>query len=340
LSEYLNLEELKWVLTNVKYLAHGKTIAVRPDFVVAYDKTLLTEAKGTNVLFNDSHVEFVKPEILKALGISANTIQIETRILSVSEDFLQSIGLDANSIRSSDAWSEHLLADPAAEPNSETYSLILDDLHVSFLLKVAQAHKGAKMLISPRATVHEGKTAEIKSITVYPVLHYNEPNDPSSEPQPKIDYVEIGTHIWLKPELTPDNQNVHLDFKLEISQLKGIIEGKYKGKYPYHKPIVDVISTEKRTVVPDGKTLLIGGLKITKQVSATPILNRLPVVGEVFRSRDKTREQKTLLILVKPVINPQQKATKILPGQEDSEEHIKSLARRLETKLNRSAGPK
>ncbi len=339
-TEYLKLEDFNWVITNVEYLARGKTITVRPDIVIAYDKKLLEERKGTNVLFNDSHVEFIKPERLKALGISANTIQIETRILSVSEDFLKDIGLDANSVHSSDAWSEHLLADPAAEPNSKTYSLILDDLHISFLLKAAQAHKGARMLISPRATVHEDKTAEIKSITEYPVLHYIEPNDAYDEPQPKIDYVEIGTHIWLKPELTPDNQNVNLYFKLEMSQLKGIIEGKYQGKYPYQKPIVDVISTETRTVVPNGKTLLIGGQKITEQVSATPILNRLPVVGEVFRSRDKTREQKTLLILVKPVINPQQKATKILPGQEDSEEHIKSLARRLETKLNRSAGPK
>jgi hypothetical protein len=43
------------------------------------------------------------------------------------------------------------------------------------------------------------------------------------------------------------------------------------------------------------------------------------------------------LILVKPIINPQQKASKILPGQADSEEHIKSLARQLEKKLKRSA---
>jgi hypothetical protein len=47
-----------------------------------------------------------------------------------------------------------------------------------------------------------------------------------------------------------------------------------------------------------------------------------------------------LLILVKPIINPQQKASKILPGEADSEEHIKSLARQLEKKLNHPAEPK
>jgi len=263
LRGYLKTEDFAWTWQNVGYLAHGKTVLVLPDTVIAYDKMLLAERKGTNVLFNAGYVEFVKPERLKELGIGATAILIETRLLSVSEDFLKDIGLDANSVSSSDVWSEHLVADSAAEPNDETYSLIIDDLHVSFLHKAVQAHKGTKALTAPRATVHEGKTAEIKIMTVYPVLDYNEPNDASDEPQPKTDYVEIGTRIWLKPALTPDNENVNLDFKLEISQLKGIIEGKYKGKYPYYKPIVDVISTETRTVVPNGKTLLIGGLKIT-----------------------------------------------------------------------------
>ena len=343
LSEYLNVEELKWVLANIKYLTYGKTIAVRPDTVIAYDKTLLAERKGTNVLYNDFHVDFVKPERLKELDIGATAILIETRLLSVSEEFLKDIGLDANSVSNSDAWSEHLVADSAADPNTGTYSLLLDELHVSFLLRAAQAHKGTKALTAPRATVHEGKTAEIKIMTVYPVLDYNEPNDASDEPQPKTDYVEIGTRIWLKPELTPDNKNVNLDFKLEMSQLKGIIEGKYQGKYPYHKPIVDVISTETRTVVPNGKTLLIGGLKIIEQVesrSSVPILSKLPLIGKAFRSRSIIKDHKMLLILVKLIINPQQKASKILRGQADSEKHIKSLGRLLEKKLNRLAEPK
>ena len=125
-----------------------------------------------------------------------------------------------------------------------------------------------------------------------------------------------------------------------MSQLKGIIEGKYQGKYPYHKPIVDVISTETRTVVPNGKTMLIGGLKIIEQEKEPrpPRSKELPLIGGLFRSAIK--EPRMLLILVKPIINPQQKASKILRGQADSEEHIKSLARQLEKKLNPPAEPK
>ncbi|MBA7479039.1 Type 3 secretion system secretin [subsurface metagenome] len=339
LSEYSNVEELKWVLANVKYLAHGKTIAVRPDTVIAYDKKLLAERKGTNVLFNDCHVEFVKPEELKKLGISATEILIEiVRLLMVSEDFLKDIGLDANSVHNSDAWSEHLVADSAAEPNSETYSLMLDELHISFLLKAVQAHQGSKMLVTPRVMTREGTTASIAVLTEeYYISGYNEPNRPSDKAVPKLDKVELGTRIWLKPELTPDNNNIKLDFKMEFRQLLGYEERKYKGKYIYLVPRLNVVSTKMPCLIPDGKTLLIGGLKMIKQVesrSGAPLLTKIPVIGGLFRSRAKIKDYKMLLVLVKPTINPQQKASKILRGQADSEEHIKSLARQLEKKLN------
>ncbi|MCH8120817.1 MAG: M48 family metalloprotease [Planctomycetes bacterium] len=343
---YLNEEEFEWALANVKYLAKGKMLTDPPDVILAYDKKILTEGMGTNILRNDTYVGFVKFEELKKLGISATEILIVTKFLSVSEDFLKDVGLDANSISTSYAWSEHLVADSAAEPNSETYSLILDDLHIRFLLKAVQAHQGSKILAAPQVLTLEGMTASMAIMTEeLPVLDYNEPNDASDEPQPKIDYVEIGTRIWLKPELTPDNENIELDFKLEIRQLLGFEERKYKGKYPYKIPKVDVVSIKMRPLIPDGKTLLIGGLKIIEKVesrSSAPLLSKLPVVGGLFKRSTITdiKDHKMLLILVKPIINPQQKASKILRGQEDSEEHIKSLARQLEKKLKRHDKPK
>ncbi len=105
-------------------------------------------------------------------------------------------------------------------------------------------------------------------------------------------------------------------------------------------PRTEVVSTQTQLVVPDGKTLLIGGLKMTEQEKepGTPQLKDLPLIGGLFRSTIK--EPRMLLILVKPIINPQQKASKILRGEADSEEHIKSLARQLEKKLNSPAETK
>jgi type II secretory pathway component GspD/PulD (secretin)/beta-lactamase regulating signal transducer with metallopeptidase domain len=327
LREYLKTDQLKWATGNVEYLAKGKTTSDRPDIVIAYDKTLLSEGKGTNVLFNDSHVSFEKPERLKELDITRAKIQIESRILTVSEDFLKDIGLDANSVRTSEIWSEHLLADSAAEPNSQTYRLILDDLSVSFLLRAVEAHKDARVLASPRVLAWSNEKATMVIATEHPYISgYSEPNRPSEKPAPRIEYVEEGIFLTLKSELTANNENISLDFDLEIRKLLGIEEHKDKGKYPYQIPRLEVISTQTRCLVPDGKTLLIGGQKVTRQVgsdSRVPILGDLPMVGRLFRRQADTGERQILLTLVKPTVLRQQAET-TRPEKVDTQDFVET----------------
>jgi prepilin-type processing-associated H-X9-DG protein len=67
----LTPEQVQWLLDNVEYLGQGVTITVNGprDAVLAYDKTLMKEGRGTNVLFLDTHVQLVEPAKLKELGI-------------------------------------------------------------------------------------------------------------------------------------------------------------------------------------------------------------------------------------------------------------------------------
>jgi|GEM_PF-3260726 len=69
-KDYIDEQDLKWFLENVQYHVEGKTAADPPNATIAYDKTLLDRANGTNVLFNDSHVAFARPEQLEKLGIT------------------------------------------------------------------------------------------------------------------------------------------------------------------------------------------------------------------------------------------------------------------------------
>jgi len=346
LPVYLNVKDYRWVLSNVEYLAHGKTLADRPDTVIAYDKTLLKERKGTNVLYNDCHVGFEKVEKLKQLGIGDARILIQTQLWSVTEDFLKAVGLDANSANFSDVWTGHLAGKYSFEPNRQTYFLMIDDLHVNFLTRAIRANPDSKVLAAPEVLCLEGRTAEIAVVTeeYHYVSGYNEPQDPSGRPQPIHDKAETGTHLWLKPILSRDNEKVVLDLlKLENSQLEGIIEGKYKEKYPYQKPIVNKIITQTRIVIPDGKTMLIGGLNSIEQAKKeppAPLSNKLPLIGKIVPRSAATAEQKMLLILIKPITNPWQKATKILPGREDAEDNIRRLAEQLDKKMNPAEKPK
>ncbi|MHC4475093.1 MAG: tetratricopeptide repeat protein [Planctomycetota bacterium] len=66
---YLDQRTLVWALENVEYLGEGKTPADHPQIVLGYDKNLLQTGEGTNVFFNDGHIEFAQPDKLEELGI-------------------------------------------------------------------------------------------------------------------------------------------------------------------------------------------------------------------------------------------------------------------------------
>jgi general secretion pathway protein D len=60
-----------------------------------------------------------------------------------------------------------------------------------------------------------------------------------------------------------------------------------------------------RVSVPDGGTLLLGGQKIAAEVEkeiGVPVLSKIPVLGRLFGNRSKIKDEKILLILVKPTI--------------------------------------
>ena len=63
--------ELARCREHVQYLGKGVKANDDPARVLAYDKTLLAEGKGTNVLYVDARVEFVSPERCKELMPSA-----------------------------------------------------------------------------------------------------------------------------------------------------------------------------------------------------------------------------------------------------------------------------
>ena len=57
--------------------------------------------------------------------------------------------------------------------------------------------------------------------------------------------------------------------------------------------------------MPDRGTLLLGGHKLAAEVdkeAGVPILSKIPILGRLFTNRSSVRDQKILLILVKPTI--------------------------------------
>jgi hypothetical protein len=66
LRPYLD-SNMVWIFNNVQY--RKIAVASRPDTPMAFDKTMFAKGNGTVVLYNDGHVEFVKPDKLTNMRI-------------------------------------------------------------------------------------------------------------------------------------------------------------------------------------------------------------------------------------------------------------------------------
>ena len=209
------------------------------------------------------------------------------------------------------------------------YGSILDDLQVAFLLRATVAHKDSKALTAPVATVLNGESAtfNINRSVIFPLPPVQTQGvvqtgavtgttQAGGGNLPQYITVPIGSILTITPVITHDKKNVLLniitiqnDFLgLNTSQVQAPIIGGGAGEvqtWEVSLPETERSSLMTRVSVPDGGTLLLGGQRITasvEQEAGVPVLSKIPVLGRLFGNRSKVRDQKILLILVKPTI--------------------------------------
>jgi len=209
------------------------------------------------------------------------------------------------------------------------YGSILDDLQVAFLLRATQAHTDSKSLIEPKVTVLSGESA---SFTVQSQVSYALPPDVMRSrsrgfyagadltdlvQQQNVMFQPVGTMLSITPTITADKKYVLLNIVTQLTDLlrfqthdvtqviQDANDEDVLATYPVTVPETETSSVMTRVNVPDGGTLLLGGQKITAEVekeSGVPILSKIPIIGRLFGNRSTLRDQKILLILVKPTI--------------------------------------
>ena len=98
--------------------------------------------------------------------------------------------------------------------------------------------------------------------------------------------------------LGPEGDHLQLHYSIELNSFTG--EGS-NGIPPPRQ--TDAVSSS--VTIPDGHTIVVGGLKRQDHGESTamvPLLGRLPFIKHLFRSHTTTDTQTTLFIFIKPII--------------------------------------
>jgi type II secretory pathway component GspD/PulD (secretin) len=136
--------------------------------------------------------------------------------------------------------------------------------------------------------------------------------------------VNSGPTLEVTPTITKDKKHVILNISTYLQDFLGldsylIEQPVAQGQatvlpYTVQTPKTQTSNIMTRVNVPDGGTILLGGVKLTSEEqreAGVPVLSKIPILGRLFDNRSTVKDNAILLILVKPTI--------ILQKEKDSE---------------------
>jgi general secretion pathway protein D len=226
-----------------------------------------------------------------------------------------SLGL-ANGLAPRTDWSDAILA---AAPALGIAGQFLDDVQVDFLITATQADRRAISLTAPRLTFTNGQTANIYVATQTAFVSDLQPvvGDSAVGFDPTVSVVTEGVTMVVEGTVTADRRYVTMNVDAGVARVDGFAQQSVSavagGQLVSSASVQSFIQLPKVTVtrvrttvtVPDQGTILLGGQRLVTEYeveTGVPVLSKLPIINRFFTNRIESKEEQTLLILIKPTI--------------------------------------
>jgi len=207
-------------------------------------------------------------------------------------------------------------------PALSVLGTFLDDVQVDFLIEATTADRRSVVLTAPRLTFTNGRTANIISITQQAFVSDLAPitGTGSVAFDPTVSVVGTGFAMSLSGVVSADRRYVTLTINAGIAATGEFATGTVSAvaagtglaggestpvTSEFQLPVIDITQVNTGATIPDKGTLLIGGNRLVTEIeveSGVPVLSKLPILSRFFSNRIQTREELTLLILMKPTV--------------------------------------
>ncbi|MFG0284339.1 MAG: hypothetical protein ACF8R7_07940 [Phycisphaerales bacterium JB039] len=212
----------------------------------------------------------------------------------------------------------------------------LDDVQVDFLVEATQADRRSVQLTAPRLTFTNGQVANIYVATQVAFVSDLQPvvGDSAVGFDPTVSVVSEGVTLLVDGTISADRRYVQLNVDTGIARIDGfeqqsvtaVAGGELVSSADTESfislPTVTVTRVQTTVSVPDQGTVLLGGQRVITEFeveTGVPVLSKLPILNRFFSNRMESKEEQTLLILIKPTVLIQsEQEERAYPGLLDS----------------------
>jgi general secretion pathway protein D len=257
---------------------------------------LITSDEGTNTLivWGDSRLLEQIEQLIVVLDVRQAQVMLEVMIVSLSDSDtfdlgieLQKLEISGNTIfQLSSLFGLSGLDLGAAQPSTGGTGftgVALSPGDFSVVLRALQSLNTGRSLSRPRQLVNNNEQSTLDSVLQQPFSTISTDNSVSSTTT-FGGTQDAGTQVTVTPQIA-EGDHVVLDYSVSLSSFVG------ESADPALPPPRQQNSLQSKVTIPDGYTVVLGGLELVTDadaVSQVPGLGDLPLFGELFKSRSKS----------------------------------------------------
>ena len=194
----------------------------------------------------------------------------------------------------------------------------LNDLQLQLVLRAVEKSERTEIVSSPNILVSNTGRANLTFLNqVAYVKDFDvEIAQAASIADPIVDVVEEGVILDVRPIVSADRRFLTIELRPTIAQLTRPIQEVVttlgsQNSVTIQLPELDLRKARTSIPMPDGATVLLGGLKNSEKVSlqsGVPILNKIPFVSALFERKGNSISNRKLMILLKAdIVIPEEK---------------------------------
>jgi type IV pilus assembly protein PilQ len=174
-------------------------------------------------------------------------------------------------------------------------AVLESDFLVDLELTALEAEGRGEIVSTPRVITANQKEARIEQGVEIPY------QQSASSGATTVQFKKAVLSLTVTPQITPDN-NIIMDLTVHKDSVGDIIS---TGGLGGTVPSIDTRAVETQVLVANGQTVVLGGIYETERretISKVPFLGDIPILGNLFKSKQRTDNKAELLIFVTPRI--------------------------------------
>ncbi|MDH3545953.1 MAG: hypothetical protein OEN22_02575 [Gammaproteobacteria bacterium] len=257
---------------------------------------------GEITVFNDRDMFLVEdtPEFLRRIAVLVKQVDrrptqilIEAKILEITLTDEDSYGLDWIKFFDSDGGGGEFGTQGLSDPTSPGLFFDLANPDIAATLSALTSQGRVRTLSTPKLLAIEDVES---SVIIGDRRGYSVTTTINQVTTESVEFLESGVILRVTPSVDADGQ-IMMDINPEVST--GVID-----------PLTGIPSqttTEvtTRMIVPDGKTIFVGGLikrRVDESKRGVPVIGRIPVLGRLFSNRQQINTNTETIVLITPTV--------------------------------------